>query len=272
MVDLAGLEIEGTSLGGINTCIEVPQWRLAFDMGCTARSSLRYPTVLFTHGHIDHMAAAPWHAAMRSLQGMKAPLYVVPQHNAEAFESLFEAWSRLDCSQLEHELVSIGPGEEVALPKSLSARAFRSPHRVPCQGYIIYSNKQQLRAQYRGLPKDELQRLKVQEGVEISENIQLPELAFTGDTTIEVIERVPELRTVKRLIIEVTFLDERVSAEDSRSKGHVHLDDVLERQDLFENEALLFTHFSSRYRKDEILSILDRKLPSSLRERVSALV
>ena len=54
---------------------------------------------------------------------------------------LFEVWRRLDRSDLVHELVPLGPGEELVLPNRLVARPFRVPHRVPCQGYALWSRK-----------------------------------------------------------------------------------------------------------------------------------
>jgi hypothetical protein len=58
------------------------------------------------------------------------------------------------------------------------------------------------------------------------------------------------------------------------SNGDVELPKLVEMLDwLFvENEALLFTHFSARYRRDEILRILDARLPPSLRARVTPLL
>ena len=101
----------------------------------------------------------------------------------------------------------------------------------------------------------------------------LPEVAFTAATRrIEVVEREEVVRLARLLILEVTFLDDRVSVEDCRAKGHIHLDEVAERADLFENEALLFTHFSSRYTARDIERALDQKLPAELRERVTPLL
>jgi ribonuclease Z len=54
--------------------------------------------------------------------------------------------------------------------------------------------------------------------------------------------------------------------------GHIHLDDIAEHADAFENEALLFTHFSARYGPEEIVRQLDRGLPQHLRERVKPLL
>ena len=80
------------------------------------------------------------------------------------------------------------------------------------------------------------------------------------------------MRTAKLLILEVTFLDDQVSVEKARSTGHVHLDEVCERADLFENEALLFSHISRRYRAREVREILARRLPASLADRVVPLL
>jgi ribonuclease Z len=85
---------------------------------------------------------------------------------------------------------------------------------------------------------------------------------------IEVVEREEVVRRAKLLILEVTFLDERVSVEECRAKGHVHLDEVCERASLFENEAILLTHFSARYGPAEVERILAQRLPASLRGRV----
>ena len=74
------------------------------------------------------------------------------------------------------------------------------------------------------------------------------------------------------MILECTFLDDRVSVAECRAKGHVHLDEIVERADLFENEAILLTHFSARYSSTEIVALLDAKLPPALRERVTPLL
>ena len=97
------------------------------------------------------------------------------------------------------------------------------------------------------------------------------ELAFCGDTRIDVLEE-PLVQAARRLVLEVTFLDEAVRRERSRATGHVHLDDVVERAHLLQHEAILFTHFSHRYSAGQIVDLLDRRLPESLRSRVQPLL
>ena len=71
--------------------------------------------------------------------------------------------------------------------------------------------------------------------------------------------------------MEVTFIDERVSVESARKNGHIHLDEVIERADLFQNKAIWFTHLSARYREHEAKQVLASRLPDSLKDRVTLL-
>jgi ribonuclease Z len=52
----------------------------------------------------------------------------------------------------------------------------------------------------------------------------------------------------------------------------MHLSDIVARASEFRNDAIVLTHFSAKYSKDEILTRLADALPASLRERVTAFV
>lgn len=271
MMNLAGIEVDGTSVGGIETCIQLPRWEIAFDMGRGSRRALRCSKVLITHAHMDHAGGVAWHASMRELLGMSAPTCYVPRENHADFEALFEVWRRLDRSEVPVKLVPVGPGEEVALGSKRTLLPFRSPHRVPCQGYAIRAARQKLLPELAGLPGPEIQRLR-EAGTVITETRESVEVAFTGDSVIDVVDNEPNVRTARLLIMEVTFLMDDVPPARARRMGHIHLDDVIERAHLFENEHLLFTHFSARYEPWQVREILAKRLPESLKGRVTPLL
>jgi ribonuclease Z len=271
MLDLLGLGIDGVSVGGLETCLCVPEYKLAFDIGRCPPQSIGMPTVLFTHAHVDHLGGVVNHCATRALRQMPPPRYIVPEVNAEAFARLMEVWRELDGGELPHEVETLAPGEDVQLRRGLRARAFHSPHRAPCQGYVIYDEREKLLPELASASSEELVQRR-REGLPITATASTPELAFTGDTVIEGVLGCDDALRAKRLMIEVTFLDERVPAEKSHAMGHVHLDDIVEHAQAFENEALLFTHFSARYGPREIVRLLDERLPPSLRERVTPLL
>ncbi|MFQ5655798.1 MAG: MBL fold metallo-hydrolase [Planctomycetota bacterium] len=272
MPELAGILVEGISVGGIETCLHLPRMKLAFDVGRCPPEVVQRDTILFTHAHMDHMGGLAYHAATRALRGMSPPTYVVPHEDVEAVRDLFGVWRRLDRSELPHRLVGLGPGEELDLHGGLLARPFRSHHCSPCQGYGLWSVRNKLKPAYRGSSSREIRRLRVEQGVEVTEPVETPVVAFTGDSRIEVVEGEEVVRRARLLVLEVTFVDDRVSVERCRAKGHIHLEEVAERADLFENEALLLTHFSSRYTAAEIVQALDRRLPRGLRGRVTPLL
>ncbi len=267
---LGDLEIEGLSLGGLETTIAVPKWDLCFDVGRCPPFAVKRSTILVTHAHMDHAGGLAYHAAMRDLLGLQPPRYVVPRENFEAFNDLFDVWRRLDRSRLPCEIIPLSPGESVSIGRERRVDAFRSPHRVPCQGYALVSQRSRLLPEFVGLPHGRIQAL-VLAGTVVTEAFDQIEVVFCGDTVIDVVDREVAVRTARVLILEVTFLDGKVGVEAARSKGHVHLDEVVERADLFENEHLVFTHFSQRYSTQDVHAIIARRLPPRLRERAHVL-
>ncbi len=272
MLQLKGISVDAISIGGLETCIQLPGMDVAFDIGRCPRSAVFRTTLLFTHAHIDHMGGITWHAATRSLMRLTPPTYVVPPANVPAIEAVFAATRALDDSELPHTLVPVAPGSEYVLPCGVVVRPFPAVHVVPCQGYGLWEQKRKLKPVYQGLPGEEIRRLRVDEGIEVTDRVETPVVAFCGDTRIEVVEQQEVVRKARLLILECTFVDERVSVASCRERGHVHLEEIAERAELFENEAILLTHFSARYTAKDIVAALDARLPPGLRERVTPLL
>lgn len=268
---LAGHEVEAFSVAGFQTCIELPQLSLAFDIGFCPRSAVKRSTILVSHTHMDHVASIAHHAATRGMLGMSVPRYLVPAVNVPAIEELFQVHAKLDRCEQERQVVATSTGEEYALGKDWFARPFHSPHRVPCHGFALVRKLTRLRPDLAGVASSEIARLK-REGQEVSVASETLEVVYTGDTLIDVVEQQEAVRKARLLIMEVTFIGGEVDVAGARARGHVHLDEVAERADLFENEAILFTHFSQRYSADQIVKALDEKLPAKLRERVTPLL
>ncbi len=262
--------VRAVSVGGLETCIELPAWKLCFDIGRCPPTATRLPHVLFTHAHSDHMGGIAHHCATRDMMGMSPPTYVIPAENTEAFHALLDAWRALDHSSFPCEVVPARPGDVLPLGKGRFARAFKAYHRVPTLGWALGTTRKRLRDELAGLGREALRALReAGESLEVQE--ERIEVAFCGDTLIEVVEREEMVRTAKLLILEVTFLDDAVPVKKARAKGHIHLDEVVERADLFENEAILITHVSQRYSNRQMREILATRLPPRLRERVHVL-
>lgn len=257
------MKFEGLSVAGVETCIEVPSLRLVLDMGRCTRSAVQHPLVLLSHGHLDHMGAVAQHAARRAMMRMGETTYVAPAAVARDLEELFNAAGRLDGQVIPRRVVPLSPGEEFQIAKNRWVRPFQTYHRVPSQGYTVWERRHHLRAEFRGLPGARLGELR-KTGVSIEESQDIALLSFTGDTRIEVLERTPELQRAETLVMETTFLDDRVDVEGARSTGHIHLDEVLQRSELLPRTEVVMSHFSARYTDEEVRRIVPARLPEEL--------
>lgn len=271
VITLAGIDVRAVSVGGLETCIELPAFKIGFDIGRCPPTAVRLPRILFTHAHVDHMGGIAHHLAMRDLLGMSPPEYYVPAQNHEAFLALLDAWRRLDHAELPCKVVPVSPGDTFDFGRRLVVRAFKALHRVPTNGYALIRRVERLRSDLQGMSGAAIRGLR-ERNESVTEIEERVEVAFCGDTTIHVVEREPLVRTARLLILECTFIDGRVGLDRARQSGHVHLDQIVERAHLFENERILLTHFSQRYSDAQILRTLDEKLPPSLRERVVPLL
>jgi ribonuclease Z len=260
------IEFHVQSTGGLETCIEVPGWDLCLDIGRCPDAAVRRSRILLTHGHIDHAAGLPYHAAMRDLANMPPPTYVVPAENQADIEAMLAAWRRIDRSALPCRVVGLSPGEAFSLGPRRRAVAFRSPHRVPTQGYALVSTRTQLCPELHGMPQEAIRARRLA-GDEVSVPVDTVELAYTGDTLPEVIDREALVQQAHTLVIEATFLDDRVPVDKARSKGHVHLEELVARAELLRNPRLVLMHFSARYSHAEIERIVRGRLPPELSAR-----
>ncbi|HEY3255600.1 MAG TPA: MBL fold metallo-hydrolase [Polyangiaceae bacterium] len=261
---LCAMKLEGLSVAGVETCIEVPTLGLVLDMGRCTRGAVQHPLVLLSHGHLDHIGAIAQHAARRSMMHMGESTYLVPAAVAPAVEELFNAAGRLDGQVIPRRVVPLSAGEEFQIAKQRWVRPFETYHRVPSQGYTVWERRHRLRSEFQGLPGARLAELR-KSGVSIDEARDVALLSFTGDTRVEVLERTPELQHTETLVMETTFLDDRVDVQGARSTGHIHLDEVLERAQLLPRSEVVLSHFSARYGDQEVRQIVSQRLPDELR-------
>lgn len=259
------MEIVGTSVSGVATRLRVPELKLTFDMGiCPPDEVAQHEYVCLTHGHMDHIAAAPYLAALRALGGMVKPKFIMPEHMNDGFKALMDAFGKLDGAFIAHDRYLMGTDGPLPLRKGLDIQVYPMVHRVPSVAYGVHQTRKVLRPEYVGLPGAELGRLR-KEGTVLEDEVTELTFAYTGDTTAEGLDNNSVLYTAKCLAIEVTFMDP-VTREHAREYGHILLADILDRADKFQNDEIVFVHHSARYGGVEKGAAL-ASLPESLRNR-----
>jgi ribonuclease Z len=260
------MQLFGESVSGIGTRIQVLELGLTFDIGsCPPGAASTASTVCITHGHMDHIGQAVYLASIREMQGLPPPNFILPAWLADGFKALFNAFRELEGTTPPYTVTLIDVGLKAHVRHGMYVEAFRATHRIPALTYGVVRDQKHLKPEYVGMPGVELGALR-KSGVAIEDVVPTLVFAFSGDTTIDVFDQNPVLYTAKTLAMEVTFLgDYKVS--DARKWGHIHIQEVIDRADKFQNEEIIFTHPSARYdarMKAEALTTL----PDSLRSRV----
>ena len=260
--------IRGISVGGLYTSIAVQELGIVLDAGIPARSLAGVDTILLSHGHVDHVGALPALLGIRALHGKtRPPRVIMPAEIVDDLTAALASLARLQRWPLAIEAIGMRPGDELPLRGDLRVRAVRTFHPVPSLGYVFARRIAKLRAEFRGLPGEEIAARR-RAGEAMLEHEDRLELAYATDTLVSALDRAPELLRARVLVLECTFLDERKSLEAARAGCHIHLDELIERADQFENEHVVVMHLSQLYRPDEVGAILDARVPSALRKRM----
>jgi ribonuclease Z len=262
-----GLTVEGYSRAAVQTYWRIPELKLGFDLGAQPWEFMGTPTWLMTHTHLDHVAALPVYVARRRMMRMEPPTVYVPAEAVEDVRRLLLIMQRLDRGRMICQLNGISAGQEIELSRELVISAFATTHTIPSLGYVVWDRRLKLKEEYLGLPGEKIRDLRLA-GTAVTREVRVPILAYTGDTSPAGLDNCPAVYQAKILITEVSFIRPNHRREKIHKFGHMHLDDVVERADRFQNELIIFAHFSTRYHPQEIRRFIDGKLPSQLAARV----
>ncbi|MEX0879540.1 MAG: MBL fold metallo-hydrolase [Thermoanaerobaculia bacterium] len=266
-LDAAGIEIEGVSIAGHESFYKLPGFRTLLEFGRAPDDVVGYATVCVSHGHLDHMAGLAHYASRRRLAGLPAARVFVPAEAVPHVAQWVDACEKLENVRYLIEVVPASPGDRIPLRNDLELTVLPGRHRVPTVGYLFSEVRHKLLAELEGKPGEEIARLR-RDGVPVTRREEIPLLAYTGDCGEAIFDAVPQLFAARVLLIECSFLFPQ-DRERAREYGHIHLDHLLSRAEAFRNEAVVLTHFSQRYRPEEIREAL-RSIPPPLSARVIA--
>jgi ribonuclease Z len=258
--------IEGRTRAGHETWFRIRELNLGLDIGRCPDALLSVGNIFVTHAHLDHAAGIPFYAGQRQLQGMPGGRVFVPVETLDDFRALMAIHTRLEGVHYDLELVGMAPGDVVRISRTLWARAHRATHRVPARAYEIIDWRHHLKPEYAGRDGRELAALRAS-GLAIHDEVEVPILFYTGDTDRGLLEQNDAIYKAEVLMIECSFVADghQTRAEQYR---HIHFDDLAEFAERFQNALIVLTHFSRRYSRDEIVTMLRKRCPSILRDRI----
>ena len=262
-----GLTIEGYSRAAVQSYWRIPELKLGFDLGAHPWDFMGVPTWFITHCHLDHIAALPLYVARRRMMKMSPPRVFLPAFAVDSVRKMLDSFQRLDRGRMNCDLIGVEGGQEIELSRELIVNVLKTTHTVPSVGYAISERRKKLKLEYRELEGEQIRDLR-ESGTEITQEIRIPLLGFTGDTSAEGLDNNPLFYETKILITEMTFIAADHRKELIRKNGHMHLDDFVDRQREFKNEIIVAGHFSTRYNMHQAKKIVAKRLPDMLDGRL----
>jgi ribonuclease Z len=263
----AGISIDGYSRAAVQTYWRIAELKIGFDLGAQPWDFMALPRYFITHSHLDHIAALPAYVARRRMMKMEQPTIYLPDYAVATVDQLLKVFSRLDRGRLPCTLVPITPHQEIEISRELVVTTYPMRHSIPALGFIVWERRKKLKPEFSHLTGDQIRDIKLS-GTDVTHEIRIPLIAYTGDTAPPGLDDNPDMYRAKILITEMTFVAPEHRKEKIHKHGHMHLDDFVQRRNDFKNELIICGHFSVRYNEQQIRRWIDRALPDRLDGRL----
>lgn len=259
----------GYSRGGDRTCIVIPELDVVFDYGYAEHKAVPINNKLISHGHIDHIGSLHTDHYFRWSNKIQCKQkYIMPEQCIVPYKMVVSGFAHMNGGKKgQINMIDILKNIDVINSESCEnnmiqltndyyCKSYLMDHRITSYGYIVYKKSKKLKLEYVGLDKTEYIALK-KSGIEITEDIYSPIVGYTGDTSIDGVLKNTEFFNVPLLLIECTgFCKEDVK---NRLDNHIHIDDIYNNMNLFNNEKIVLYHISPKYRNiEEITCCLDK--------------
>ncbi len=252
--------IQGISVAGEQTVVQVPELDVCFDIGLCPRPALTSPFVAISHGHMDHVAGLPYYFSQRLFQKIGVGTCICHQAIEPAVRNMMRGWVNLEQQQTKFNVVGLPPDGQVEIKNNLFLRGLELSHTVPSLGYVVIERRSKLREEFVGFPQEKLRELKAA-GEEITKTLQIPLVAYTGDTQMAPALFRDEFATAKVVITECTFFDEEHRSRATIGK-HLHVRDMAQLLSVWQAEAVVLMHMSRRTNmmeaRDRLLDLVGR--------------
>lgn len=251
----------GESVAGESTCMMVPELDLGFDIGACPRAVLPSKHLAITHGHMDHIGGLAYYCSQRRFQGMGNAKILCDGRIAGPIKRMMDGYVDLERQRTPYDIIPLLPDQPYEIKNNMFIRGFETEHTCPSFGYVVFEKRTKLRQEFLDLPQDKLKELK-DRGVEITRSMEIPQIAYTGDTAPGPHLIREDVRKAQIVIAECTFF-EPDHKERAKVGMHMHIDDIAEWLRVLECEYIVLVHVSRRtdmnYARGRIAAISGQK-------------
>jgi ribonuclease Z len=261
----------GYSVAGEETVVQIPELNVCFDIGRCPLFALTSDIVCIGHSHMDHIAGLPYYFSQRHFQGLKTGTVLLPSELVGPVERLMRVWRDVEHQDTPYNLIGMTPGQVHSVRKDFAIRAFKTHHgRWQTLGYSLVSLRKKLKAEYVGKDGKELAAL-AKSGVELSNETEVPLIAYTGDTAIGPVFDNADVQNAEILITECTFY-EKDHKETAKAGKHIHVDHFAEILPKLKNKHIVLGHLTRRTGIKQARYILEKTIGIAKMENIHFLM
>ncbi len=236
--------IQGVSVAGEEATVHVPELDVAFDVGLCPRPVLTAGTICLSHAHMDHVAALPYWFSQRNFQKLGTGRVLCHPRLVRPLEVMMSTWIDLERQKTPHEIVGLEPGVDFQLRPNVFVRGIEVSHSAPSLAFVLLERRSKLREEFHGLPQDKLRELKSQ-GTEITRTMEIPLVAYTGDTEMGPFLLRDEFVNAQVVITECTFFDPE-HRDRAKVGKHLHIEDLRGLIQAWTRPEIVVVHVSRR--------------------------
>jgi len=269
-MSIGDMTLAGYSVAGEESVVIIPELDVAFDIGKCPREALQINHVLLSHGHMDHAAGVAYYFSQRDFQGISDGVVLVSESLVGPLERLMQAVAAVEGHPSPYRFVGMSDGQDYEIRRGLLARAFATRHVGNSLGFSIIEVRQKLKPQFADRTGPQLVELKKQ-GVEITRRVEIPLVAYLGDTAVADYSRLPWVGQAKVLLMECTFFDAD-HVRRARAGRHLHVRDLPAVLEGTRNERIILTHVTRRTNMAEARRILRKTVSSEIYSKITFLM
>lgn len=236
--------VQGISVAGEQAVIHVPELDVAFDIGLCPRPVLTAGTICLSHAHMDHVAGLPYWFSQRNFQKLGTGRVLCHPRLVKPLETMMASWVDLERQRTPHEIVGLDPSVDFQIRPNLFIRGIEVSHSAPSLGFVVLERRSKLKEEFQGLPQDRLRDLKAS-GTEITRVMEIPLVAYTGDTEMGPFLLRDEFVNAQVLITECTFFDPE-HRDRAKVGKHLHVEDLRNLMQVWKSPNVVVVHVSRR--------------------------
>lgn len=267
---LPPFRVQGTSVAGEATCVQVPELDVCFDAGSCPRPILAAKYLAVSHGHMDHIGSLAYWCSQRRFQGMGTGKIVCDKRIETAVHNMMKGFIELERQETEYEVIALEHEQQIEIKNNILLRCFHTEHAGPSVGYAVLERRTKLKDEFQGMPQEKLKELK-DRNIEITRSFEIPLVAYIGDTMPGPHLVRTDVRTAQIVISECTFFE---GDHQDRAKigQHMHVADVAEWLRVLECNHLVLCHVSRRTNLMVARQEIEKRVPPEKAAKVHFLM